>query len=78
MNKKLAQDRMLPLSPEKMTDAQRKAAAELAAGPRGGVRRLTTPFHKCDDAAWIGRQALSCRLKIRHRNCETGHLLSLA
>jgi len=35
---------MPPLSPEKMTDAQRKAAAELAAGPRGGVRGPFIPL----------------------------------
>ena len=44
MNKELAQDRMPPLSPEKMTEAQRKAAAELAAGPRGGVRGPFIPL----------------------------------
>lgn len=44
MNKELLQDRMPPLSPEKMTDAQRKAAAELAAGPRGGVRGPFIPL----------------------------------
>jgi 4-carboxymuconolactone decarboxylase len=31
-------DRMPPLAAEAMTEAQRRAAAELAAGPRGGVR----------------------------------------
>jgi 4-carboxymuconolactone decarboxylase len=31
-------DRMPPLAPEAMSEAQRGAAAELAAGPRGGVR----------------------------------------
>ena len=31
-------ERMPPLAPEAMTEAQRRAAAELAAGPRGGVR----------------------------------------
>ena len=31
-------DRMPPLAAETMTEAQRRAAAELAAGPRGGVR----------------------------------------
>jgi len=31
-------DRMPPLDPERMTEEQRSAAAELAAGPRGGVR----------------------------------------
>src|SRR5258705_11643731 len=30
-----AQDRMPPIPADKMTDAQKKAAAELAAGPRG-------------------------------------------
>jgi len=33
----VAQDRMPPIPTEKMTDAQRKAAAELASGPRGSV-----------------------------------------
>ena len=32
-----AQDRMPPLTPHQMNEAQQKAAAELAAGPRGGV-----------------------------------------
>jgi 4-carboxymuconolactone decarboxylase len=32
------EDRMPPLAPEKMTPAQRKAADEMAAGPRGGVK----------------------------------------
>src|SRR3954471_4635053 len=31
-------DRMPPLPPEALTEEQRSAAAELAAGPRGGVR----------------------------------------
>jgi len=31
-------DRMPPLAPETLSDEQRNAAAELAAGPRGGVR----------------------------------------
>lgn len=31
-------DRMPPLAPETMSDEQKSAAAELAAGPRGGVR----------------------------------------
>ncbi|HLC43476.1 MAG TPA: carboxymuconolactone decarboxylase family protein [Methylomirabilota bacterium] len=44
MSKELSQDRMPPLSPEKMTEAQRKAAAELAAGPRGGVRGPFIPL----------------------------------
>ena len=33
-----SRERMAPLAPEKMNEAQRKAAAELAAGPRGSVR----------------------------------------
>lgn len=37
----VAQDRMPPIPKEKMTDAQKKAASELIAGPRGG---LTGPF----------------------------------
>ena len=32
-----AQDRMPPIPADKMTEAQKKAAAELAAGPRGAV-----------------------------------------
>jgi len=36
-----AEDRMPPLSNDRMTDAQRSAAAELASGPRGSV---TGPF----------------------------------
>ena len=32
-----AQDRMPPIPKEKMTDAQKKAADELIAGPRGAV-----------------------------------------
>jgi hypothetical protein len=36
-----AQDRMPPLEPDQMTAAQQKAAAELAAGPRG---RVMGPF----------------------------------
>ena len=31
-------DRMPPLAAEAMSEAQRSAVAELAAGPRGGVR----------------------------------------
>lgn len=33
----ILKDRMPPLAPERMNEAQRKAAADLAAGPRGGV-----------------------------------------
>jgi len=33
----VAQDRMPPIPTEKMTEAQKKAAAELASGPRGSV-----------------------------------------
>jgi len=36
-----AQDRMPPIPADKMTDAQKKAAAELIAGPRG---KLSGPF----------------------------------
>ncbi len=39
-----AQDRMPPLSPEQMTEAQQQAAAELAAGPRGRVARPFVPL----------------------------------
>jgi 4-carboxymuconolactone decarboxylase len=37
-------DRMPPLAPEAMSEEQRSAAAELAAGPRGGVRGPFIPL----------------------------------
>jgi 4-carboxymuconolactone decarboxylase len=37
-------DRMPPLAAERLTDAQRMAAAELASGPRGGVRGPFIPL----------------------------------
>lgn len=37
-------DRMPPISPERMTDAQKEAAEELASGPRGGVRGPFVPL----------------------------------
>ena len=37
-------DRMPPLSPEAMSAEQKRAAAELAAGPRGGVRGPFIPL----------------------------------
>jgi 4-carboxymuconolactone decarboxylase len=37
-------NRMPPLADEAMTEAQRKAAAELAAGPRGGVKGPFIPL----------------------------------
>lgn len=37
-------DRMPPLDPAAMTEAQRKAAEELAAGPRGGVKGPFIPL----------------------------------
>lgn len=40
----LGQDRMPPIPTERMTDAQRKAAADLTAGPRGGVRGPFVPL----------------------------------
>ena len=39
-----AQDRMPPIPADKMTEAQKKAAAELAAGPRGGFRGPFVPL----------------------------------
>jgi 4-carboxymuconolactone decarboxylase len=39
-----AQDRMPPIPMEKMTDAQKKAAAELVAGPRGSLRGPFVPL----------------------------------
>jgi 4-carboxymuconolactone decarboxylase len=38
MSEQPKRDRMARIAPENMTEAQRKAAAELAAGPRGEVR----------------------------------------
>ena len=38
------QDRMPPLAADKMTDAQRKAAAEMIAGPRKGVKGPFIPL----------------------------------
>lgn len=38
------QERMPPLAAEAMSDEQKKAAAELAAGPRGGVRGPFIPL----------------------------------
>jgi 4-carboxymuconolactone decarboxylase len=40
----LLHDRMPPLAPEQMTEAQRAVAAELASGPRGGVRGPFIPL----------------------------------
>lgn len=40
----LLPERMAPLAREKMTDAQRKAADELTAGPRGGVKGPFIPL----------------------------------
>ena len=37
-------DRMPPLDPAAMTDAQRRAAEELTAGPRGGVKGPFIPL----------------------------------
>ncbi len=39
-----AQDRMPPIPADKMTEAQKKAAAELAAGPRGGLNGPFVPL----------------------------------
>jgi 4-carboxymuconolactone decarboxylase len=39
-----AQDRMPPIPADKMTEAQKKAAAELAAGPRGAFRGPFVPL----------------------------------
>src|SRR5262252_8804262 len=38
------QDRMPPLTADKMNEAQRKAAAEMAAGPRKGVKGPFIPL----------------------------------
>ena len=40
----LLHDRMPPLGPEQMTEAQRAAATALASGPRGGVRGPFIPL----------------------------------
>jgi 4-carboxymuconolactone decarboxylase len=39
-----AEDRMPPIGADRMSEAQRKAAAELAAGPRGAVRGPFIPL----------------------------------
>ena len=39
-----AQDRMPPIPADKMTDAQKKAAADLTAGPRGGLNGPFVPL----------------------------------
>jgi len=38
MTERQSRERLAPIAPEQMTDAQRKVAAEVASGPRGGVR----------------------------------------
>jgi len=43
------QDRMPPLPADKMTDAQRKAAAEMIAGPRKGVKGPFIPLLRSPD-----------------------------
>lgn len=43
------QDRMPPLSVDKMTDAQRKAAEEMTAGPRKGVKGPFVPLLRCPE-----------------------------
>jgi 4-carboxymuconolactone decarboxylase len=45
----MIKDRMPPLAAERMTPAQKKAAAELAAGPRGGVRGPFIPLLRSPD-----------------------------
>ena len=42
-------ERLPPLPPEKMSAAQRKAADELAAGPRGGVKGPFVPLLRCPE-----------------------------
>ena len=42
-------DRMPPLVAERMTQAQKRAAAELAAGPRGGVHGPFIPLLRSPD-----------------------------
>ena len=43
------QDRMPPLSADTMTNAQRKAAEEMAAGPRKGVKGPFVPLLRCPE-----------------------------
>ena len=45
----MIKDRMPPLAADRMTPAQKKAAAELAAGPRGGVRGPFIPLLRSPD-----------------------------
>src|SRR3977135_308661 len=42
-------ERMPPLDPATMSEAQRKAAQELAAGPRGGVKGPFVPLLRSPD-----------------------------
>lgn len=44
MNTLLPPERMPPMAPEKMTEAQKKAAAEIASGPRGELPRPFVAF----------------------------------
>ena len=43
------QDRMPPLSSDNMTNAQRKASEEMAAGPRKGVKGPFVPLLRCPE-----------------------------
>ena len=44
-------DRMPPLTDEAMTDAQRRCAREIAAGPRGGVYGPFVPLLRSPELA---------------------------
>ena len=47
MNSTAGPERMGLIAPEKMTDAQKKIAAEIASGPRGSVRGPRGPDPAC-------------------------------
>jgi 4-carboxymuconolactone decarboxylase len=47
----VAQDRMPPIPPDQMTEAQKKAAQEIVAGPRGEVRGPYVPLLRSPELA---------------------------
>ena len=47
----VAQDRMPPIPPDQMTEAQKKAADEIVAGPRGEVRGPYVPLLRSPELA---------------------------
>jgi hypothetical protein len=72
-------ERMPPIAPEKMTDAQRQAAADIASGPRGELPRpfvaflrspgLMAPVQKLGEYLRYG-SALDRRITELRRSCR--------